>query len=561
MYLPLVTRFLYHRVKKAIEQGVYLRRDSAEVEKQGPGFGIADCPSDGWQDQLDDIHMACPVVTVAYILHHMRPATGVSSIQAAAFRSLAEGHTVWKSGHVLEMTLNATQTSRTWMRFKVQATMKQEVRLVVIAFDRHSHEIRLALCSCPAGLAHSCIHVSACLWSLESFGSKLAPTSKPCAWIRPRTKGKPIGPVSSITLQKHKLFKRDEAPSVSITKPVDYDPRPPALRGQGECMMKGLASELINRHNVDNMPLLVSVFIPPPPPPPAPRSDYNPLAASDGFSLAPIDLSDSVGDISHAELCDNEFVSMCSDFKASLQVSDIQQLEIEFQTRGQASNPKWFEARRNRVTASTFADVVKRKPTTVPDPLVKRILGYTKVPTWLPAIKWGQDNEPVARLNYLEVQRRRGHAGIRVVECGLFIDREHGWLGASPDGLIHDPATCGDPDGVLEIKCPFSVRSIKINEAAQTPGFYCQWKDGQLHLKRNHKYYYQVQGQMAITGRNWCDFVVWTECDIFIERIKYRHNFWIEECMPKLANFYDKCVLPEIVAPRYPLGLPMLDLR
>ena len=119
-----------------------------------------------------------------------------------------------------------------------------------------------------------------------------------------------------------------------------------------------------------------------------------------------------------------------------------------------------------------FADVVKRKQTTWPDPLVKRILGYTEVPTWLPAIEWRQDNEVVARLNDLEMQRRRGHAGTRVFECGLFVDKEYGCLEALPDGLIHDP-TNDDPDGVLEIKCSFSMWTKTINEAAQMPGFYC----------------------------------------------------------------------------------------
>lgn len=91
------------------------------------------------------------------------------------------------------------------------------------------------------------------------------------------------------------------------------------------------------------------------------------------------------------------------------------------------------------MTASTFSDVIKRRQTTPIDPLVKKLLGYIKAPTWLPAIKWGQDNESIARLNYLDVQRKRWHAGIRVSDCGLFVDRENGWLGASPDGLIHDP--------------------------------------------------------------------------------------------------------------------------
>ncbi|XP_062514511.1 uncharacterized protein LOC134190103 [Corticium candelabrum] len=478
---------LIERVTNAIKQGMYLLEDSSEEAEQECVFGLPDCASDGWQNQMEEIHMVCPVVTIASILHHMRPATGMSSIQAAAFRSLTEGHTVWKSGHVIEMVLNTTQFAYTWMKIKVLATMKQEIRRVCIAFEKCSHNIKFAHCTCPAGLSHSCIHVSAALWSMESFGSKLAPTSKPCAWIQPRSKETPTGPITSISLKKHKIFRQEKLSSMTTTKAKDFDPRPPALRGKGEIMMKCFASDLINSYKSDNMPLLVSVFIPPPPPPPplpvARSENFQMFLSDDELLLATTtDIADPVEDMGHTDL--NELSDMCADldelsgmctaFKASLQVSDAQQSAIEFTTRGQALNPKWFEARKNRLTASIFADVVKRKAMTLPDPLVKIILGYTRIPTWLPAIRWGQDNEVVARLFYLEMQRRRGHAGIQVSECGLFVDTEHGWLGASPDGLIYDPSNVDDTDGVLEIKCPYSMRTNTISEAAQMPGFYCQ---------------------------------------------------------------------------------------
>ena len=31
--------------------------------------------------------------------------------------------------------------------------------------------------------------------------------------------------------------------------------------------------------------------------------------------------------------------------------------------------------------------------------------------------------------------------------------------------------------------------------------------------------------------------------------------------LPKLCNFYDMCVGPEIVSPKHPYGLPLRDLR
>ena len=69
-----------YRVTNAIKQGMYLLEDSSEEAEQECVFGLPDCASDGWQNQMEEIHMVCPVVTIASILHHMRPATGVSSI-------------------------------------------------------------------------------------------------------------------------------------------------------------------------------------------------------------------------------------------------------------------------------------------------------------------------------------------------------------------------------------------------------------------------------------------------------------------------------------------------
>ena len=41
-------------------------------------------------------------------------------------------------------------------------------------------------------------------------------------------------------------------------------------------------------------------------------------------------------------------------------------------------------------------------------------------------------------------------------------------------------------------------------------------------LEKTHKYYAQVQGEMAIKGLPWVDFVVWTAAAsniIFVERV------------------------------------------
>ena len=52
-------------------------------------------------------------------------------------------------------------------------------------------------------------------------------------------------------------------------------------------------------------------------------------------------------------------------------------------------------------------------------------------------------------------------------------------------------------------------------------GFCCtvDATSGCLHLKEGHLYYAQVQGQMGVGGRAWCDFVVYMKKGISVESI------------------------------------------
>ena len=59
-------------------------------------------------------------------------------------------------------------------------------------------------------------------------------------------------------------------------------------------------------------------------------------------------------------------------------------------------------------------------------------------------------------------------------------------FGASPDGLIGE-------DGLIEIKCPI---------ASTMCGYL-------LENKLPTEYFPQIQGQLFITGRKWCDFVAY----------------------------------------------------
>ena len=71
--------------------------------------------------------------------------------------------------------------------------------------------------------------------------------------------------------------------------------------------------------------------------------------------------------------------------------------------------------------------------------------------------------------------------GQTVVQVGFCLSNG---CGASPDGLVGD-------NGILEIKCPLIYTHVSYLLENKVPTDYFQ----------------QVQGQLAVTGRQWCDFM------------------------------------------------------
>jgi len=156
----------------------------------------------------------------------------------------------------------------------------------------------------------------------------------------------------------------------------------------------------------------------------------------------------------------------------------------------------WYAARLGKATASRFKDAIatkkqteKQKKDNLPgDPmqaqldylteLVVERLTQTPIQRYTTAaMTWGTEQEPAARAAY---ERITG----RIVEETGFVAHDTLLAGCSPDGLI-------DWDGLIEIKCPYSSANHIETLLNGMPAD---------HIP-------QVQGQMWITGREWCDFV------------------------------------------------------
>ena len=100
---------------------------------------------------------------------------------------------------------------------------------------------------------------------------------------------------------------------------------------------------------------------------------------------------------------------------------------------------------------------------------------------------------------------------VSISEVGLIVSLSHPYLGASLDGVVTDNKT-GEKWGV-EVKCPASKFQQNLHDILKDKKFFLQKKGHQISLKKSHRYFYQVQGQMFCADLSRVDFVVWVGDD------------------------------------------------
>ncbi|XP_063386965.1 uncharacterized protein LOC134672945 isoform X1 [Cydia fagiglandana] len=240
------------------------------------------------------------------------------------------------------------------------------------------------------------------------------------------------------------------------------------------------------------------------------------------------------------------FESLKKNFLNDLNKTSEEREQIQQNTVLQAESGEWLELRRTLLTASNFGKVINRRPNTNCANFVKDLLYKVNI-DHVPSIKHGKENETMA-LKQLEKEHN-----LSIRPCGLHIDAELPFLGATPDGL------CGD-DMIIEIKCPITAHRMGIDEAIKCKKvtFWKRTKKGE-EVNKKHPWFYQIQGQLHITGRSKCLFAVWSgeKEKLKTEIIVRDDQFWSEKMELKLKDFYIRCILPELIDPRHPRGLPI----
>ena len=147
----------------------------------------------------------------------------------------------------------------------------------------------------------------------------------------------------------------------------------------------------------------------------------------------------------------------------------------------QQRSDEWYAVKCGKISASSVSDVLAGGKGITRKKYMMRLLaenvsGIPQETYKNGAMEWGIETEPLAKRAYEDSNY------VAVKEVG-FVEIDE-FTGCSPDGMIGD-------DGLIEIKCPNTSTHL---------GYI-------LENKMPSEYVLQVQMQLWVCDRKWCDFV------------------------------------------------------
>jgi len=182
-------------------------------------------------------------------------------------------------------------------------------------------------------------------------------------------------------------------------------------------------------------------------------------------------------------------------------------------------SPEWWAERLSKPTSSQYSRIItskgepsKQRTAYMYELAAERLTGAQEDTFISRAMEKGAEREALSRQVY-EMENE-----VEVVQVGLCISDCGRW-GASPDGLVGD-------DGMVELKNPLGKTQVERLLAAEP--------------KLPTAYIQQVQGQLLVTGRLWCDFVSYVPgLPLFTMRV-YRDSIFCDKLEAALIEFCDE---------------------
>ena len=395
---------------------------------------------------------------------------------------------------------------------------------------KQSGEVLCAHCTSMAGAGEACSHIASVLFMLElntQMKQQFSCTSLPCSWLPSTFRSVPFSEIGKIdfTTPKHKRKQ-------TVTEGCGD----PSTKSKKFSIPKSTDSDLATFHNEMSQglgkPVVLSLM-----------AEYNDSYVPETESgVLPKPLTE-LHDPTAMEMAYNDLLTKCEDIYETVSFTFNQAVMVEERTREQSKCRAWFEQRAGRITASKLREALHTNHFQPSVSLIKAICYPEQHKFTSSACQYGCKHEDIARVAYTE-KMQACHENFMVIQCGLILDPEFPFLGATPDGLVY--CKCCE-SRVLEIKCPFSCKNKAFSEAIlDNSSFFLEDDNGGLALKEDHMYYYQIQLQMKLCHMQHCDFVAWREGEIFHQMVELDSDF-IDSAIHDVEPFIKLAILPELV--------------
>ena len=439
-----------------------------------------------------------------------------------------EGYTMFQDGYVLDVqVVKFQETGYFAVRSKIKPRTRDKDPVTCMPFYRAwiifsnvtDNSVYSAFCCCKGGADGFCRHIVATLFELESFlndRNNISATSNQCLWVK-RAKHN-TNPVPAIEIETKVVEDQKPLPVEEQYNPVPPNISLPKVEDFFQVVERHLPRAcILDTHKLKLPELLQS----------------NPLTVL--TPMAKLEIFLSCHKCTDTLICDSDYVDELFSFLAydSSEISSVQRC-----TLGQTKNPNWTSMRRGLLTASNFkAFCCSRNLTKTAIAYMARSRLNEDTLPW--HIAFGVKFEEKARQMWINSHKFK-HKGCKVTVPGLILSSETPYLGATPDGIVECPMCA---TALLEIKCLSSKRSFHPKVALVMLNICEKLNNGYIVMKKDHRYYYQVQGQMAVTGILKCYFIAYIYKGIFTLEVEFNSSFW-SSVQEKLNSFYVKGLLP-----------------
>jgi len=454
----------------------------------------------------------------------------------ATAKPLQRGKTYFTSGHVQCITCCCTH-DYSFFKCKVRQSMGGGLYSVTATISAKSGFVIDASCECKASGLGRCSHVAGLLFALFDFKQNVVScTSQTCTWNVGRKRGKNPQKVQEACYASSKVKRKPDALAAFDPRPEQYRQSTASttetnnfisslrLGSSPSCMWAQLLSYTYEDYSYDVNDIAVL------------RSKVQQVIEN----LHPSTGCGITVPCQH-EICCRDITS------AAVQVVPEQRSD------------DWHTARCLRVTASVCHDVNTASDVSAAN-LVRRMLWNKPIST--AAMQYGCENESLALAEF-KMKMSFELPGFTAFPTGLWVNLTHPELACSPDGIAVHSGT-GEV-ALIEIKCPYVLKDcspVAFSQnlsPAQLQKFFLQQDNGKIHLKRTHKYFSQVQMQMAVMAISKLYFIVWSKHGLWWEEIAYDDVFW-QARQPKLSQFHHCYLVPEYVEMRLHRSLPLFKL-